>query len=113
MEDYSTFEEAAEAISAALSTYKDNGPDHIHDSVVNYVKKQVTKGIKDKKGVFSLCELSKTPSVADFCVSFVYKLIQALIKNEKSVLNRGNFGYTRIYYDLSESIFSIDKLNTR
>ena len=75
LEDYSTFEEAAEAISAALSTYKNNGPDQIHDTVVNYVKKQVTSGIINKKGVFSQCELSKTPSVADFCVSFVYKLI--------------------------------------
>ena len=41
----------------------------------------------------------------------MYKIIEALSKNEKSVLNRSGFGYTRIYYDISDSLFSMDNVS--
>ena len=39
LEDYKTFDEAAEAISAALSTYQRSDPSAIKETVINYLKK--------------------------------------------------------------------------
>jgi len=44
----------------------------------------------------------------DYCIYFVYKMMEALLKNEKCVLNRGSIGYTKIYYEITDNLFKID-----
>ena len=40
-------------------------------------------------------------------------MLKALLKNEKSLLNRGSAGYLRIYYEITDSLFSLDNLAKR
>ena len=35
-------------------------------------------------------------------------MVDALLKNEKSVLNRASIGYIKIYYEILENLFKID-----
>jgi hypothetical protein len=126
LSDYSTHAEAAEAISHALSTYASNSSENIRTSLINYLKKQIREGVKirnqilesgkiENPSVLTQCvlecgelKLNAKTHIFDYCIYFVYKMVEALLKNEKSVLNRGSMGYTRIYYEILDNIFKID-----
>ena len=126
LSDYLTHAEAAEAISHALSTYASNSPENVRSSLINYLKKQLRAGAKGRNAilesgkienpsVLTQCvlecaelKLSAKTHIFDYCIYFVYKMVEALLKNEKSVLNRGSMGYTRIYYEILDNLFKID-----
>jgi hypothetical protein len=55
--------------------------------------------------------ISKNTSIIDYCIYFVYQMVAALLKNEKSIFNKG-IGYMKIYYDILDSLFSLDS-NTK
>ena len=40
-------------------------------------------------------------------------MVEALLKNQKSVLNRVTIENIRVYYELSQSIFNLDSVNRR
>lgn len=125
-EDYATHDEAAEAISFALSTYASTSAEAIRASVINYLKKQLRAGLKLRTEILAKgsiespsvltqcilsCEefgLSGATHIFDYCIFFIYKMVAALRANEKSLLNRGSNGYLRIYYELTHSLFKID-----
>lgn len=126
LSDYSTHAEAAEAISHALSTYASNSPENIRPTLINYFKKQIRAGVNirntilesgkiENPSVLTQCvlecaelKLNAKTHIFDYCIYFVYKMVEALLKNEKSVLNRGSMGYTRIYYEILDNLFKID-----
>lgn len=75
----------------------------------------LAKGSIEKANVLTQCILSceefkKTDKthIFDYCIYFLYKMVQALLKNEKCVLNRPSNGYLKIYYEICESLFKID-----
>lgn len=35
-------------------------------------------------------------------------MVDALLKNDKSLLNKGNIGYIKIYYDILDNLFKLD-----
>lgn len=95
-------------------------------TLINYLKKQLRTGAKLRTEILSSGKI-ETPSVLtqcilyceefkksekthifDYCIFFVYKMLDALLANEKSVLNRGSIGYTKIYYEITDSLFKID-----
>ena len=49
----------------------------------------------------------------DYCVQFIIKLVQAFMKNKNLLLNKPNISQLRLYYDILETIFSLDKIESR
>lgn len=115
----------------ALSTYQRTDPSTIGPSIVNFLKKQLKNGIKlrkailekgsiENKNILTECilecaelGLKEKTHIYDYCIYFVYKTVEALIKKDKCVLNRANGGYFGIYYDMVDLLFTLDELNLR
>lgn len=49
----------------------------------------------------------------DYCVHFIFKLVQAFLNNKNLLLNKPNISQLRLYYDIIETIFSLDKIESR
>jgi hypothetical protein len=115
----------AEAIASSLSTYANTGPEAIRVSLVNYLKKQIRRGVKvrnevlaagkvENQSVLTQCVLNceelkiQKTTVTDYCVYLLFKTVNAMLKCDKLVINRQNNGYYRVYYEIIESILSID-----
>jgi hypothetical protein len=132
LNDFESWDKAAEAISNSLLTYKVASPDKIKSTVINFFKKQCVAGLKirekilndggETKTLLTQCVLEcqeltgskdQKPDVFDYCVFFVYKMVEAMLKNKNLLLNKQSLNYLRVYYDIIESIFSLDNVVSR
>lgn len=130
--DFNSWDKAAEAISNSLLTYKVASPDKIKSTVINYFKKQCVAGLRMREKILKdggdttniltqsvlECEeltgsKDKKPDVFDYCVFFVYKMVEAMLKNKNLILNKQSLNYLRVYYDIIESIFNLDNVVSR
>jgi hypothetical protein len=64
--DFSSYEEAAEAIHNALATYKNASADSIKGTLVNYMKKQCIAGLKEREAL--LKDAVKSSNILTQCV---------------------------------------------
>lgn len=131
-EDFKSWDKLAEAVAESLNSYQSNAPDKIKNSLINFVKRQCVLGLKLREklvndggestsilteSVLSCEELTgaKDAKLAPFeyCVYFIFKMVQAFLKCKDLILNKPGVNYLRLYYDLVESMFSLDQIESR
>lgn len=115
-----------------MLSYQSNSPDKIKNTLINFIKKQCVNGLKLREklvndggqsnsilteSVLSCEEItgSKDAKLApfDYCVYFIFRLTVAFMKNKNLILNKPNISQLKLYYDIVESIFSLDQIESR